>query len=174
MESLAHPPCTGLQAFELLPEGTRCQLINDSIIMSPTLLVPHALIKVEIAITLYNYVKENKAGIVMFTPIDVYMNQTNVYQPDIIFVSNEIQSILKKRGVFGAPDLVIELLSEDRKYDLVTKKAVYEKTGVKEYWVIDPETKWCEGFQLSDGKYTSLGESTGNFTIALLNLAIDF
>ena len=93
--------------------------------MSPTLLAPHAQIKIIIAITLYNYVKEYKVGMVMFTPIDVYMNQTNVYQPDIIFVSNKRQSILKKRGVFGAPDMVIELLSEDRKYDLVTKKAVY-------------------------------------------------
>ena len=54
----------------------------------------------------------------------------------------------------GAPDLVIEILSKgNRKYDLKDKKDVYEQSGVKEYWVVDPETKWCEGFILTVKKF---------------------
>ncbi len=174
VENYVKPPRTGLEAFELLPEGTRCQLINDAIIMSPAPNTPHARRQSRIFVKVYDFVEANQLGEVFFAPVDIYINSTNIFQPDIFFIAKDRLEIIKKRGVFGAPDLVIELLSEDRNYDLVTKKAVYEKAGVKEYWVIDPETKWSEGFELKEGKYTSLGESTGHFTIALLNLANDF
>ena len=70
--------------------------------------------------------------------------------------------------------MVIEILSEDRNYDLKKKKKVYEETGVIEYWVIDPETKWCEGFILENGAYQSLGEGNGKLTIKMFDLPISF
>ena len=83
-------------------------------------------------------------------------------------------NIIKDRGIFGVPDLVIEVLSSDKNYDLVTKKAVYEKCGVKEYWVVDPITKWCEGFVLTDGSFVSVGEKTGQLLIKMFDLLITF
>ena len=75
----------------------------------------------------------------------------------------------------GAPDLVIKILSKgNEKYDLVEKKLVYEEAGVKEYWVVNPKTKWCEGFLLENGQYRSVGEGNGQLTIRLFDLLITF
>jgi len=92
----------------------------------------------------------------------VFLSNTNVFQPDIVFVANNNLPIINwNKGIAGSPDLVIEvLLKGNRKTDLTEKKLVYEQSGVKEYWVIDPETKWCEGFKLTYEKYTSVGEGT--------------
>lgn len=68
--------------------------------------------------------------------------------------------------------MVIEILSDDRNYDLKKKKQIYEQSGVKEYWVVDPETKWCEGFIWESNQFKSVGETTGNFTIRMFNLHI--
>ena len=78
------------------------------------------------------------------------------------------------KGLLLQYGLIIEVLSADRKYDLVIKKEVYELSGVKEYWVVDPQTKWCEGFVLQNSQYVSLGESTGQLTINMVDLTIIF
>ena len=174
MQTMERPPRTGLEAFELLPEGTLCQLINDAIIMSPAPNTPHARLQSKLFSKIYNLVEKKKAGEVFFAPVDVYLNNKNVYQPDIFFIAKENANIIKDRGIFGVPDLVIEVLSADKKYDLVTKKAVYEKCGVKEYWVVDPITKWCEGFVLTDGSFVSVGEKTGQLLIKMFDLLITF
>ena len=104
------------------------------------------------------------------------MNDKNVFQPDIVFISKDRLEIIDwKKGIMGAPDLVIEILSKgNEKYDLNEKKAVDEVFEVKEYWVVDPETEWCEGFILQKGKYESLGEGSGQFTIQMFELEILF
>lgn len=115
-------------------------------------------------------------GKVFFSPIDVYLNEKNLFQPDIVFISKDRSGIIDwKKGIMAAPDLVIEILSKgNEKYDLTEKKAVYEASGVKEYWVADPITKWCEGFILQNGKYQSLGEGNGQLTIQIFNLEFSF
>jgi Uma2 family endonuclease len=174
METMILPPRTGLEAFELLPEGTLCQLINDAIIMSPAPNTPHAIIQSRIFTNVYSHVEKNNLGVVFFAPVDVYLNAKNVYQPDIFFIKKEKAGIILERGIYGSPDLIIEILSSDRKYDLVVKKEIYEVSGVKEYWVVDPITKWCEGFVLQNGQYVSLAERFGQLTISMFDLPITF
>jgi Uma2 family endonuclease len=175
MEALKRPPRTGMEAFKLMPEGTLCQLINDELIMSPAPLIKHARVQNLIFTILYNWTKSEIAGEVFCAPIDVYLNKKNAFQPDVLFISEERKSIIKENGVYGAPDLVIEILSKGtQKFDLVKKKEVYEQTGVKEYWVVDPETKRCKGFALETEKFKSLGEATGVIKLNLVNLTIHF
>jgi Uma2 family endonuclease len=175
METYIRPPRTGLEAFELMPEGTLCQLINDVIVMSPAPTPPHQELLDEIYYQLKNYVKTNNKGKTFFAPVDVYLNEKNVYQPDIFYLSNEQISFVKRKAVYGAPALVIEILSEgNKRYDLKDKKLVYAQSGVKEYWVIDPDTKQCKGFILNNGTYEAVPESTGNFTVQMFNLLISF
>jgi Uma2 family endonuclease len=174
METYVKPPRTGMEAFELMPEGTRCQLINDYLIMSPAPTTPHARTQGKIFSVLNNYIEEKQLGEVYFAPVDVYLNQNNAFQPDIFYITSERKDIVQRKGIFGAPDLVIEILSEDRKYDLIKKKAVYEASGGKEYWVVDPDTKWCEGFVLENGAYKSLGEGQGQLAVQMFNLLISF
>ncbi len=175
METYIKPPRTGMEAFELMPEGTFCQLINDVIVMSPAPTTPHFLTHSKIFSALNNFVAVKQLGTVFFAPIDVYLNRKNAFQPDIFFISKENSDVIKVRGIEGTPDLVIEILSKgNEKYDLIEKKMVYEKAGVKEYWVVDPKTKWCEGFILENGAYKSVGEGKGQLTIRMFDLAISF
>jgi Uma2 family endonuclease len=175
METYIRPPRTGLEAFELMPEGTLCQLINDTIVMSPAPTTPHARVQREIFDALNFYVKKSKSGEVFFAPVDVYLNEKNVFQPDIFYLNKEQLPFVKRKGVYGAPSLVIEILSEgNKRYDRKDKKDVYEKCGVKEYWIIDPETKNCKGFVLENNFYKAIEESTAYFSIQLLNLSIRF
>ncbi|MEJ7681202.1 MAG: Uma2 family endonuclease [Segetibacter sp.] len=175
METYVKPPRTGMEAFKLMPEGTYCQLINDVLIMSPAPTTSHARIQRKIFSTLNNYVEKNQIGEVYFAPVDVYLNTKNAFQPDIFYISNKRKDIIKENGVYGSPDLVIEILSKgNRKTDLIKKKNVYEATEVKEYWVVDPETKWCEGFILENNAYTSLGERNGQLIIQMFQLSVSF
>lgn len=163
-----------MEAFELMPEGTLCQLINNVLVMSPAPTTPHARIQNKIFTQLYDAVEQMQSGEVFCAPVDVYLNNKNVYQPDILFISAGRKNIIKRKGIAGAPDLVIEILSEDKMYDLKTKKDIYQQSGVKEYWVVDPETKWCEGFILENETYTSSGEANAQLTIRTLALTISF
>ena len=175
METMVRPPRTGMEAFKLMPEGTYCQLINDVLIMSPAPTTQHARIQGKIYSMIINHVLQNQIGEVYFAPVDVYLDTKNAFQPDIFYISNERKDIIKENGIYGPPDLVIEILSKGtRKTDLIKKKNVYEATGVKEYWVADPDTKWCEGFILENGLYKSLGEGNSRFTIKMFNLTISF
>ena len=70
---------------------------------------------------------------------DVYFSETETYQPDIIFVSSNQQSIIGEEKVTGAPDLIIEILSPSTAYyDLRHKMRIYEEFGVREYRIVDP------------------------------------
>ena len=165
METYIKPPRTGMEAFEMMPEGTYCQLINDTIVMSPAPTTPHARVLSKIFTRFYEAVEQMQAGEVFCAPVDVFLNRKNAYQPDILFIDKNRREIIEKKGINGAPDVVIEILSTDRNYDLKKKKSVYEQSGVQEYWVVDPETKWCEGFILENGTFKSLGEANGQLMI---------
>lgn len=80
-------------------------------------------------------------GACVFSPVDVYLGRTNAVQPDIVFITKENLPIIKDGKVKGAPDLVVELLSVNKKHDLQLKKNLYETYGVKEYFIVNPADK---------------------------------
>ncbi len=82
---------------------------------------------------------------------------------------------LKESGFYGAPDLVIEILSPATwRFDKEDKKDEYERSGVKEYWMIDPADKSTEGFYLENNEFKLLPTSKGSITFKLLNYTIEF
>ena len=174
METMVRPPRTGMEAFKLMPEGTLCQLINNVLVMSPAPTPRHQHFSKQIFKAIERLVESEDLGEVFFSPIDVYLNETNVFQPDIVFISKEkLHTIDWNKGIMGAPQLVVEILSKGNKnIDLNKKKKIYEHSGVNEYWLIDPKTKWCEGFILENKVYKSLGEGNGQLTIQMFDLTI--
>lgn len=84
-------------------------------------------------------------GEVFLAPFDVVLSEHNVVQPDILFVSKGRSGIVGKANVQGAPDLVIEILSQSTEsWDRVSKRRVYSLYGVREYWLVDPDAKSIE------------------------------
>jgi Uma2 family endonuclease len=174
MESMLHPPRTALELFKILPEGTRCQLIDEHIIMSPSPIWKHQDIVKIILFRIESYLRKNPAGKVL-SDVDIYINEKNVYRPDIFFVAEEQMDILGDDGyVHGAPHLVIEVLSPGTsKYDKTKKKEIYAEYGVKEYWLIDPQTLQCTGFVNEGTSFKAQPLLQGSFTISLLGITVD-
>lgn len=130
-----------------LPEGAPYQLIEGELIMSPSPLTEHQIISKNLELVIYTHVKKYNLGLALDAPIDVYLNSKNAFQPDIIFISNENKDIIKKHGIDGSPDLVIEILSPSNSYyDVRVKKEVYEKSGVREYLIVDPKTRTIDAY----------------------------
>jgi Uma2 family endonuclease len=139
--------------YEMLEEGAPFQLINYNLVMSPSPLLLHQIILGRVFRVLSDFLDTTQNnGIALFAPIDVCFDEGNIFQPDLIYVSEESKSILKKR-VEGAPDLIIEILSPSNAYyDLRQKKDIYEKYGVKEYIIIDPAQN-AEVYVLKNGLF---------------------
>ena len=80
-------------------------------------------------------------------------------QPDLIFIAGERQHIISERGIEGAPDLVVEILSPHTWWkDRRVKLPLYSETGVRECWIVDPETKTIEVYALREGQYALRGQ----------------
>ncbi|HZC59858.1 MAG TPA: Uma2 family endonuclease [Chthoniobacterales bacterium] len=136
------PPLT-IENYKLLPEtGPRYQLIQGDLYMAPAPNRFHQEISRNLQFELHSYLKCNPIGKLFDAPFDVYLDAINVFQPDIIIVLNERLGILTEQGAEGAPELVIEILSpKTRRLDLLNKKQEYARAGVKELWIIDPESR---------------------------------
>lgn len=164
-----------MEVFQMLPEGTLAQLINNQIVMSPAPSDAHQKILDKIYRRLGDYVENKNLGETRTAPYDVYLNRRNAYQPDIVFVANENLHKIKENGLHGGPDLVIEILSPATwRTDKEDKKDEYERSGVKEYWLVDPADKTTEGFQLVNGEFQPLFSEPGKISIELLDCTITF
>lgn len=170
-----HPPRTVYQIWENLPEGTMCQIINNALVMSPSPLDIHQVIIQEIFVEISLLLRKTKAGYVRISPYDVHLSKSNILQPDICFITEENKNNIGKKGLTGAPDLVIEILSPGtKKYDLTDKKEIYQNYGVKEYFIVEPTTRKVISFVLKNNKYIELEETTGIIKSALLKTSIAF
>lgn len=120
----------------------RFELIQGEVIEMPPPVVPHQNVVLNTAFVLKPIIPN---GRIFISPIEVYLDEHNISQPDLVWVAeNSICKIEHKRLV-GAPDLVVEVLSPGTaKRDKTTKFSLYEKHGTREYWMIDPETSLIE------------------------------
>jgi Uma2 family endonuclease len=131
--------------YRKLPEGSPCQLIGGELVMTPSPLPYHQDISRNIEFKLLKHVVEKKLGKVYDAPIDVYLEEEETYQPDLIFISNQRLRIIEKERINGAPDVVFEILSPSNAYyDMRKKFRKYEQHDVREYWIVDPEEKSVE------------------------------
>jgi Uma2 family endonuclease len=136
-----------------LPEtNLPTELWDGEIIMSPTPTPSHQTIVLKFLRALDDFVRDNKAGTVFVSPLDVVLSQQRVVQPDLLFISKANKGIIQDR-IRGVPDLVVEVISQTWKRDRVEKKALYEQFGVSEYWIVDPESRAIEVFALIKGVY---------------------
>jgi len=136
------------------PDDVRYELIEGDLIMTPAPNIEHQTILGELGYQIMKFVKENNLGRVFYAPCDVYLDQENVLEPDILFVSKERLNIIGKKNIQGAPDLVVEIVSESNAYrDGIQKKRLYAGFGVREYWLVVPGEKMIEVYNLGKKGY---------------------
>ena len=173
--SIIQPPRTMMELFKSLPEGTRVQLIQNQIIMSPAPSDVHQKVLGKIFKKLDDFVEEKDLGEVRLAAYDVYLNDENAYQPDILFVAKENVYKIHENGLHGAPDLVIEILSPSNEaFDKEGKKDIYEKAGVKEYFLVDPYAKVVSHFLLVQDEYHELEKTKGELRSNIFNASFTF
>lgn len=115
-----------------------------------------------------HFIKPKAKCQIFYAPIDVYLSDDTVVQPDIIVVCDPKKIV--KKGCVGAPDLVIEILSPSTsKTDWRDKYQLYEETGVREYWIVNPDENLLHAFRLIDGKFQLHGtfSSEDSFKIGI-------
>ena len=133
------------------PEDERYELIEGDLLMAPAPIPNHQRISGRLDFALRLFVIEKELGEVFYAPCDVYLDAENVVQPDILFISKERLNIIGEKNIQGAPDLVIEIISESTAYrDLVQKKRLYARFGVKEYWIMIPGERSVEVYIIED------------------------
>jgi len=144
--------------YLLMPEERRYELIEGELYMTPSPVPYHQKVVGNLYLILRDFVDRRGLGEVIIAPCDVVLSEYDVVQPDLMFISRERMEIIKERNVCGAPDLVIEVLSEGTaERDRVLKKKLYARAGVKEYWIVDPYRKEIEVYELGKRGYRLKG-----------------
>ena len=140
------------------PEGERYELMDGELIMAAAPNMAHQHTQANLGVEFYGFVRDNDLGSVYFAPTDVYLSDTDVVQPDLIFFSKERAYIRTGKNIRGAPDIVVEILSPSTSaYDWGYKKDLYARYGVKEYWLTDPYARQIIVMVLRDGRYEIVG-----------------
>ncbi len=163
-----------IKDYQQLPEGAQYQLIDGEIITMPSPSVKHQKLSLKLTVSIAPVVGEKQLGTLLYSPMDVYLDEENVVQPDLLFVSRDNETIIQDNGVHGAPDAVIEIVSPGSVYhDLIKKRKLYEKYGVKEYWLLDPESKEVIGYHRNEaGKLAETFRENGVLTSTVMDCTV--
>lgn len=155
--SVAHRIYTYDDLANTPDDGNRYEIIGGELIVSPAPRLDHQDVVGLLFMLLRLYVSTNRLGNVYTAPTDVRLSPHNTVQPDILFVIRERFHICRPNYVDGAPDLIIEVLSDrTRGIDRVQKRALYAMAGVPEYWTVDLANRTIAVLTLVDGEYREL------------------
>ncbi len=131
--------------------NSRIELFDGECIMPAMPTSQHQYIATRLAVYIFNYVEGRGLGKTFGSPVDVYVSETTVLQPDLSYLSNERLFIDDGNKLNGAPDLVIEILSQaTEQRDRTFKFREYTRSGAKEYWLVSPDKKEIEVYQNSE------------------------
>ena len=149
--------------YSLLPDdGKRYQVIEGELIVSPSSNFRHQDTVWNLGQLMRVYAKEHNLGVVVGAPMDVILEPNTIVQPDLLFIHRDNLEIIGD-VIEGAPDLCIEVLSHSTGlHDRYTKKAVYARCGVREYWIVDPVGASVSMFELNGDTYTTRVEASGD------------
>lgn len=139
--------------YSAIEDGNSYELVSGQLeLMSPAPTVTHQLVSGE----LFDKLKKSCESdyIILSAPVDVILAPTEVRQPDLVLLQRDRLDILSQRGIEGAPDLVVEILSPSTlKRDKIDKLSTYAKYGIQEYWIVDPEYGILEEYVLLEERY---------------------
>jgi Uma2 family endonuclease len=156
------------------PPGVRFELVNGEIVVSPSPTSQHSSVVVNLIKVLGGYIDEHELGRLL-TDLDTVLSEDTTRRPDLLFVARARAKIVRD-VVHGAPDLCIEVISPtSATVDRVDKFALYARSGVKHYWLVDPHAQMIEAFVLKGGVYGLAVMGRGKETVKLppfLGLAI--
>ena len=140
-------------------DGKRHELIDGDHVAEPSPNTIHQRISANLHRLLGNHVHQHRLGWLLAAPCDVVLSDVDVVEPDLLFLAVSHAERLTRANVQGPPDLVVEIGSEStRRRDETTKRHLYERYGVPEYWVVDPELETLKIWRLIDARYERIAD----------------
>ncbi|MFN6128658.1 MAG: Uma2 family endonuclease [Planctomycetota bacterium] len=135
-------------------DGLRHEIMDGEHIVNPAPNLYHQHVSRHLQFQLLMEIELKGFGVVINSPVDLQISPHDIVQPDLVFVSIDRKSILTPSKIKGIPDLVVEILSpSNTKHDTVVKRQLYERMGIPEYWIVDPEDHTLLQLVLDNGAY---------------------
>lgn len=149
--------------YEALPaDGRRYELHEGELSVTLTPSPQHQRISGNLHRVLWQHIKAQGLGEILFAPLDVILGETTVVQPDLVYLDTTRLPLVSGRGIEGPPTLVVEILSPATTLiDRGAKRQLYARYGVPYYWIVDPEARAIEAYILSEGSYQLSGRAAG-------------
>ena len=139
-------------------DGNRYEVIDGVLSVTPPPNFGHQYAASTLHGHLWQHIYPRGLGVIVTAPTGVVLDDDNGLQPDLLYVSNERRHIISARGVEGAPDLVVEILSPStRSKDRGVKLRLYAAAGVPRYWILDPRARTLKARRLTSGGYELTG-----------------
>jgi len=158
---------TADEYLALADDGYRYELIDGVICMSPSPSRPHQKIVTEIVRQIADHLMRHPTGEVV-VEVDVRLGEDLVYRPDLVYLSSAKAAGCRER-INVVPDLIVEVVSPDsRRYDHETKKHDYERCGVGEYWLIDPDQREFTFYRLQDGRFVQVQAAAATYASEMI------
>ena len=161
-----------------LPGDERYELLDGELVLVASPNEPHQRASKRLTRQLLA-VEDSGLGQIYIAPFDVLLSDTEVVQPDLMFISQEREDIITHANVQGAPDLVVEILSPSTaNRDWTRKREMYARHGVKELWIVDPEARivWVMLLRGDDFELTGVygeGQSFSSTTLEGFTIDLD-
>lgn len=158
-------------------DQNRYEIIGGQLIVSPSPSTRHQAILGELFSALKMHLASIRAGRVFVSPLDVHLSSHDVVQPDLLVVLDDRRDIIQEHGIVGAPNLVVEIVSpSSRITDRVDKAALYARSGVQEYWIVDPIAETVTVYGLDGDRFSPSAELSHDedlYSVALTGFVLD-
>lgn len=150
------PAKLGYREYCCFPDdGRRHEIIDGDHYVNPAPSTYHQTVSRRLQHQLYTQIELTGRGVVYNAPVDVQLTDHDIVQPDLVFVLTARMQMITPTKIKGVPDLLVEILSPlTASNDATLKKQLYERVGVAEYWMADPDNHTVEQFVLTDGRYS--------------------
>jgi Uma2 family endonuclease len=172
--SITTRPLTYDDLLQMPDDGKRYEIIGGELFVSPSPVPKHQELSQRLMLLIGMHVRERNLGKLYAAPLDVRLGEHDIVEPDLLFISTDRLGIIGATTINGAPDLLIEVLSPStRARDESLKADLYARTGVREYWLVDPEARTLAMHALDDGRWVRIGPSDRPESRVLPGLTVD-
>ena len=135
----------------------RHQIVDGRHFVSPAPSPRHQEVALRLAMELVRAVEGTRRGRVFIAPVDVHLAPGTIVQPDLVVLGARCTSRIGQKKITGAPDLLVEILSPShRSFDTVLKRERYQRAGVRELWLVDPDADSLVQLVLRRGRYVEV------------------
>ena len=156
-------PLTWRDMWRTPDDGKRYEVIDGVLHVSPAPVPLHQRVLRALFVVLNRHVTRHRLGEVFFAPIGIVLEIPSAVQPDLVFIARGNADIVKEKAVFGAPDLLVEVLSPStERRDRSLKRRTYERCGVAHYWILDPRRRSLQAWRSEGGGYVLEAELEGD------------